>query len=256
MKSFFIFFTIIFLSGCTGLEILGNTSNRIINVLANKKEKSIFLVGDKYTYIYQDTIGSTPHRSQQYYTMNKLVNILKDSEGFSFVEKPEVSTKEIKMLDGTTQISSRIKLSVEIKPTQKQIDYFHTKKGYKRKNSGYLYVDGMQVDYKKTRCFLGVCDDRFIEYILHYRAVDVSTVKTTREMRAIDSKIHRKIIAHVRVSKSEERTEEELKEIRQKRRKKRSDPKYIENATFMITMMAVMVVSLPIALPMAAINSK
>jgi len=261
MRSFFIFLVIIFLSGCSGPEVLRHTSNKIINILVNKKEKSIFLVGDKYTYVYQDRKDHTPYESNRYFAMDKLVNLLKNSKGFSFVKKPEIQTIERKMLNGTTQISSGIKFSVEIKPTQKQINYFNTIKGYRKKNYGYLIIDGytprnLKLSYKKTRCFLGKCDDRFTKYILHYRTSGVNTMKTTQTMKKIESKLHNNILAQVKVRKTREYTNEELEESRRKRSESRDATRKLENATFAITMIPLMIVAIPIILPIAAINNK
>lgn len=261
MRSFYIFLVIIFLPGCSYPEMGGNTSNKIINILVNTIDKSIFIVGDKYTYVYQDKKGNTPYESNQYGAMEKFVNILKNSKGFSFIDKPKVTTIERKMLDGTTRISSGINLSVEIKPTQEQIDHFNTIKGYRGKNRGSLVLDGytprnLQLRYKKTKCFLGNCDDRFVEYILHYRTSGASTVRTTQKMKKIESRLHSNIVAQVKVTKTRERTSEELEKSRRKRAERKSGSRKYDEAIFAVTMIPLMIVSIPIILPIAALNSK
>lgn len=246
----------IFLQGCTYPELMGNMSNKMLNILVNKSEKSIFLVGDRYTYVYQNKPEYTGYKAGQYKVMENLVNLLKDSKGFSFVEKPKVNTVERKMLDGTTDISSSISLYVEIEPTQKQIDYFKTGKGYRGKNYGYYYLNGLRVNYKKTKCFLGNCDDRYVEYIISYSSSGVDTIKTTPEMKRIESRLHKNIVAQVKVAKTNERTKEEVEKSRKEMIKRKHNNRKYAQAINLSVMIPIMIAAIPIVLPFAVINSK
>ena len=252
---------IMIFAGCSSKkpDLSEKSTNTIINLLMNEKERSVFLVGDKHTYIYQDKLENTEYVNSQYHAVNQLITLLRDAKSFTFTEGPEVTTWKRMMLDGTVNTDSSIKLTIDLKPTAEQIAYFDTLKWYTRHGVSHYRFNKhssgtLALSSKKSRCFVGICDDRYVDYTLKYHDRDILTIDTTEQMKQIPSKLDRNIVAEVRIRKIKEPTKAQLEKERKERIAKSNNQLISHDVGVGLSVLPLMIVAIPIALTVAVLE--
>lgn len=264
MKFFSMLVLIMIFAGCSnsGPDVTGYRTNKMINLLMNEKERSIFLVGNEYTYIYQDKPENTENLKGEYHAVHKLISILRNSRGFTFVKGPKVFTREVRMLDGTEEIDSDIEFTIDLKPSPEQVAYFNTLKENAGNRVNNIRIDNhsrrtLSLSIKKT-CFLVICDNRNIEYTLRYHGKRITTIKTTEQMKQLPSKLNKNIVANAYVRVNHEQTPEEMEKMRQEnkrkmiKRRKRNDS--TKNISLAAGMLPIIIVAMPIALAVSIVK--
>ena len=250
MNKIFSLLLIVFLSGCATLGMPEHKQDKLINVLINKKEKAIFLVGDKYTYIYEKKKNMVLYELNKYEAMKKLIEFLQNAEEVTFQKNPEIRLSRTVLLNGSNQYNkSGIEISAKVKPSKKQLEYLNTlKPNYRSKNRAYFILDHytprhLQLSYKKTKCFLGKCSDKHEEYIIFYktRSNEVKTVKTTTEMKKLKNRMNKNIPIDLIISEYKEKTKEEYMRLEKERKKYKNDLYKRKNITNKIIGVAVFI---------------
>lgn len=261
MKSFIMLVLIMIFTGCSGKkpDLSEKSTNTILNLLMNEKERSIFLVGDKHTYIFQGNPENSGNVGDPYLAMNNLITLLRDAKSFTFKEGPEVTTWKQEMLNGSMNTTSDIKFTIDLKPTAEQAAYLDTLKWYTNRGVTYYRFDvhtrgTLTLTSVKSRCFLGVCDDRYVDYILKYIDRDIITIDTTEKMKQIPSRLDRKIVADVRIRKIKEPTKAQLEKEKKERISKSNNQLMSRDFGLALSVLPMMVVAVPIALTVAVLE--
>jgi len=220
MKNFFILLMVVLLSSCANKNhVINNnikiTTDNIINVVQNNKKKNIFLIGEKYTFAFTN---------DNYKTMDKLIRLLQESNGWSLNKKPSFSTVE-----GKTSVSLEFKVN-KIRDTNINEKLEQTYK--KRINITRTYFDktsGIKYERYPFKCFLLKCFDHQDYIKINFN--NLIRIKTNNKLRQKKSLLKTIIPVYVE-DKKLYRTQ------RKKYRKKGMTEKIVKTTIFGTTIVA------------------
>ena len=277
MKRINLFFILLLIFVTTGCSVLGmpeSKTDTLINILDNKKEKIIFLVGNKYTYIFPKEDDSLKTRYlDSYDTMSQVLSLIKRANSFKFLHKPNMYIEKYNLLNGgATYDMVKFAFSIRFYPTIEQIKYLNNiRPGFRNKNADRFalrskdkYNSSTVIKYAKTRCFLDNCSDNHEEYILDFslRYIHPSIIETTKEMKNLKSKLRKTIgvnlllASHKAMTKEEiEKSNEKYKKQEKRQKEARRLSKIRDDKFLVVAISTVMIPVLILASPIALYHS-